>query len=267
MGKKGMYRIEQHTPEPDTPVTLSQAETLEAEDQNTFSFYESASLTYLYKAIYSDYERISKENVISSSSQDLISKWFHHVYVLQKEGSFKAYEMLYQIGTNLCYIIQKYINQIDVLLQSHRENHRTTSTSDLLSKKVLLISVYENELVYHELIGRFCLSAIGRSGGRLIDTRDQSYEFHGGSYLQNLSILEEMNDFMVSSIPSFETTDLFPNFKLNTKHYNSTYPTVDEKRHHAYKSGTYTFSNVNVENFVYESSNHTFIGGLDIVVI
>ena len=30
MGKKGMYRIEQHTPEPDTPVTLSQAETLEA---------------------------------------------------------------------------------------------------------------------------------------------------------------------------------------------------------------------------------------------
>lgn len=262
-----MYKIEQHTPEPDTPVTLSQTETLEVEDQNAFSFYESASLTYLYKAIYSDYERISKENVISSSSQDLISKWFHQVYVLQKEGSFKAYEMLYQIGSNLCYIIQEYIKQIDMLLQSHRENHRTMSTSDLLSKKVLLIAVYKNELVYHELIGRFCLSAIGRSGGRLIDAQDQSYEFHGGARFQNLTMLEVMNSFMVSSIPSLEMADSLPDFKLNTKHYNSAYPAVDDKRHHSYKSGTYTFSNVNVENFVYESSNHNTIGGLDIVVI
>lgn len=259
--------IEQHTPEPDTPVTLPQTETLEVENQNSFSFYESASLTYLYKAIYSDYERISKENVISSTSQDLISKWFHQVYVLQKEGSFRAYEMLYRIGSNLCYIIKEYINQIDERLQSHRESHRATNTSELLSKKVMLIAVHKNESVYHELIGKFCLSAIARSGGRLINAQDQSYEFHGGSYLQNYSMLEIMNSFMVSSIPSLEMTDLLPDFKLNTKHYNSAYPAVDDKRHHSYKSGTYTFSNVNVENFVYESSNHTIIGGLDIVVI
>lgn len=267
MCKNGMYTVNQQTPEPDTPVTLSQAETLELENQSIFSFYESDSLSYLYNAIYYDYERISKENVISSMSLKLISKWFHQVYALQKEGSFKAYEVLYRIGSNLCYIIQEYINQIDAWLQNHRENHRSPNTSDLLSKKALLIAVYKNELVYHELIGKFCLSAIGRSGGQLIDTQDQSYEFHGGSLYQNLSIFEVMNTFMATSIPSIEMTDVFPDLELNTKHYNSAYPTVDDKRHHSYKSGTYTFSNVNVENFVYESSNHTIIGGLIVVVI
>ena len=58
MCKNGMYTVNQQTPEPDTPVTLSQAETLELENQSIFSFYESDSLSYLYNAIYYDYESI-----------------------------------------------------------------------------------------------------------------------------------------------------------------------------------------------------------------
>lgn len=247
---------------PENPEAITQIETEEVVEPSVFTFFEADCLSHLSKSVYSDYEKISQENVISVQNQELIIKWFQEVYFYEKKGSFKAYELLYRIGTNICYIIQEYLNRIENWMKKHKDNPHNSNVSDLLIKKSILLEVLNNELVSHELIGKFCLSAIGRSDGQLIDTQEQSYEFHGGSLYMNLSMFELTNGFMVTSIPFTELTDDFPNLALSTKHYNSACTTVEENRRHSYNIGSYTFSNVNVESFVCESSKQTLFGGL-----
>ena len=264
---EGIYLIEAQTQWPDLPAPEQQNKAPEKELANTLSQYETDCLNYIYKLIYSDYEKISRENIVYSTLQDLLAQWFQQVLAYKKENSPKAFEVLFRIGSNICFVAQEYLSKIDTWVQSRKENQRMISTTGLGTRKGILTAILRNELVIHELVGKFCLSIGKRMNFELNLLKEDSFEVHSGSEFYNFSMFELVNNYMTTSIPSNEMLNVLPKLKLNTKHYNSAYPIVDNKRHHAYKKGSYTFSNVNVENFLYESLNQHTLGGLNVVYI
>ena len=76
---EGIYMIETQAQGPDLPAPEQQNKAPEKELANTLSQYETDCLNYIYKLIYSDYEKISRESMLYGTLQDLLAQWFQQV--------------------------------------------------------------------------------------------------------------------------------------------------------------------------------------------